>query len=91
MVRTTLQRPSLEYASPGIELIPAYSPEARGRSGRMFATLQKRLPQERRLAGISGIEEANRFLKEVSLPRHNARFATPAEANAPLRPLRGRA
>ena len=64
----------------GIELIPAYSPEARGRSERMFGTLQKRLPQELRLAGITGIDEANRFLKEVYLPQHNARFAAPAEA-----------
>ncbi len=64
----------------GIELIPAYSPEARGRSERMFGTLQKRLPQELRLAGITGIDEANRFLKEVYLPQHNAHFATPAEA-----------
>ncbi len=63
----------------GIELIAAYSPEARGRSERMFGTLQKRLPQELRLAGITGIDEANRFLKEVYLPQHNARFATPAE------------
>ena len=63
----------------GIELIPAYSPEARGRSERMFGTLQKRLPQELRLAGITDMAEANRFLKEVHLPLHNARFATPAE------------
>ena len=63
----------------GIELIPAYSPEARGRSERMFGTLQKRLPQELRLAGITDMAEANRFLKEVYLPLHNARFATPAE------------
>ena len=63
----------------GIELIAAYSPEARGRSERMFGTLQKRLPQELRLAGITEIAEANRFLKEVYLPQHNARFATPAE------------
>ena len=42
----------------GIELIAAYSPEARGRSERMFGTLQKRLPQELRLAGITGIDEA---------------------------------
>ena len=63
----------------GIELIAAYSPEARGRSERMFGTLQKRLPQELRLAGIAEIAEANRFLKEVYLPQHNARFATPAE------------
>ena len=52
----------------GIELIPAYSPEARGRSERMFGTLQKRLPQELRLAGITDMVEANRFLKEVFLP-----------------------
>ena len=63
----------------GIELIPAYSPEARGRSERMFATLQKRLPQELRLAGITGMAEANRFLREVYLPLHNARFAISAE------------
>ena len=63
----------------GIELIPAYSPEARGRSERMFGTLQKRLPQELRLASITDMVEANRFLKEVFLPQHNARFATPAE------------
>ena len=63
----------------GIELIPAYSPEARGRSERMFGTLQKRLPQELRLAGITDMAEANRFLKELYLPLHNARFAVPAE------------
>ena len=62
-----------------IELIAAYSPEARGRSERMFGTLQKRLPQELRLAGITDMAEANRFLREVYLPLHNARFATPAE------------
>ncbi len=64
----------------GIELIPAYSPEARGRSERMFATLQKRLPQELRLAGITDMAQANRFLKERYLPGHNARFAVPPEA-----------
>ena len=45
----------------------------------MFGTLQKRLPQELRLAGITDMAGANRFLKEVFLPQHNARFATPAE------------
>ena len=64
----------------GIEHIAAYSPEARGRSERMFATLQKRLPQELRLAGITDMNEANRFLDQVYLPGHNARFATPPEA-----------
>lgn len=63
----------------GIEHIPAYSPEARGRSERMFGTLQGRLPKELALAGIQGIEAANRFIREVYLPEHNARFAKPAE------------
>jgi transposase len=62
----------------GIELIPAYSPEARGRSERMFATLQGRLPQELRLAGITDREAANHFLAEVFLPAHNRRFRTPS-------------
>lgn len=62
----------------GIELIPAYSPQARGRSERMFGTLQKRLPQELRLAGITTMAEANRYLAEVFWPAHNARFARPA-------------
>ncbi len=66
----------------GIELIAAYSPEARGRSERMFGTLQKRLPQELRLAGISTMEDANRFLEEVFWPAHNARFAIPAAETA---------
>ena len=63
----------------GIELIPAYSPEARGRSERMFGTLQDRLPKELKLAGITDIDAANRFIAEVYLPQHNARFAVPAE------------
>jgi transposase len=64
----------------GIELIAAYSPEARGRSERLFVTLQKRLPQELRLAGITTMDEANHFLKQVFWPAHNACFARPAEA-----------
>jgi transposase len=63
----------------GIELIPAYSPEARGRSERMFGTLQNRLPQELRLAGITTMAAANRFLREKYLPEHNARFAVEPE------------
>ena len=58
----------------GITLIPANSPEARGRSERMFGTLQGRLPQELRSAGITTMAEANRYLSEVSLPAHNRRF-----------------
>lgn len=62
----------------GVEMIPAYSPEARGRSERMFGTLQNRLPQELRLHGIRDMESANIFLREVFLPKHNAQFSTPA-------------
>jgi transposase len=62
----------------GIELIAAYSPEARGRSERMFGTFQMRLPQELRVAGIADMAAANRFLAEVYLPQHNRRFASPA-------------
>jgi transposase len=63
----------------GIEHIPAYSPEARGRSERMFSTLQERLPKELKLAGITDMEGANRFIADVYLPAHNARFAKPPE------------
>lgn len=45
----------------------------------MFATLQDRLPKEFRLAGITGMDAANRFLADDYLPRHNARFARPPE------------
>jgi len=62
----------------GIEHIPAYSPEARGRSERMFGTLQDRLVKELKHAGITAIETANRWIREVYLPQHNARFVKPA-------------
>lgn len=58
----------------GIELIPAYSPEARGRSERAFGTIQGRLPQELRLAGIKTMEEANKYLKKVFIPNFNKLF-----------------
>jgi hypothetical protein len=51
--------------------------EARGRSERMFGTLQGRLPKELTLAGVTDAEAANRFIAEVYLPEHNARFARP--------------
>ena len=62
----------------GIEHIAAYSPEARGRSERMFGTLQGRLVRELADAGIDTIEAANRFLREVYLPDHNRRFTVAA-------------
>ena len=63
----------------GIEHIAAYSPQARGRSERAFGTLQDRLPKEFAMAGISTVEAANRWLREVYIADHNARFAIEAE------------
>lgn len=62
----------------GIEMIAAYSPEARGRSERAFGTHQGRLPQELALADITNMAEGNRYLTEVYLPAFNAEFAQPA-------------
>lgn len=62
----------------GIEHIPAYSPQARGRSERMFGTHQGRLPNELALYGITDIKAANRYLREVYMPAFNAEFACPA-------------
>jgi transposase len=72
----------------GIEHIAAYSPEARGRSERAFRTLQERLPKELALAGVTEVEAANAFIREVYLPAHNARFATkPADAQSAFVPV----
>lgn len=62
----------------GIEHIAAYSPEARGRSERMFGTLQDRLPKELKRAGVTAVASANCFIRELYLPAHNRRFAKPA-------------
>jgi transposase len=62
----------------GIEHIPSYSPEGRGRMERVFGTLQKRLPPMLRLNGIRTIDEANRFLGESYIFEHNDRFAVAA-------------
>ena len=62
----------------GITLIPAYSPEARGRSERTFRTLQDRLPKELAQAGITDMAAANRFLRNRFVPAYNQRFAVPA-------------
>src|SRR5208282_2880320 len=62
----------------GIQMIPAYSPQAGGRSERNFGTWQGRLPQELRLAGITTVEAANRFLRERYIAEFNRRFAVPA-------------
>jgi transposase len=57
-----------------IKHIAAYSPEARGRSERTFGTLQNRLPKELALHNITTIKEANRYIQDIYLPRHNAQF-----------------
>ena len=62
----------------GVQMIPAYSPQARGRSERNFGTWQGRLPQELRLRGIGSLEVANRFLREHYMAEFNRRFQVPA-------------
>ena len=62
----------------GIEMIPAYSPQARGRSERMFSTHQGRLPKELAAAGITDMAAANRYVSEIYLPAFNAEFMQPA-------------
>ena len=62
----------------GVEHIAAYSPQARGRSERVFHTLQDRLVKELALKEIDTVEAANLFLRDVYIPEHNARFAVAA-------------
>jgi transposase len=64
----------------GVQMIPAYSPQARGRSERNFGTWQGRLPQELRLAGIGTLEQANQFLRERYIAELNWKFAVSATA-----------
>jgi hypothetical protein len=61
-----------------IQLIPAYSPQARGRSERSFRTWQGRLPQELRIRSIDTLEAANRFLESEYITEFNRRFRRPA-------------
>lgn len=62
----------------GIEMIPAYSPQARGRGERNFGTWQGRLPQELRLQGVGTVEAANRFLKRSYIREFNRQFSVAA-------------
>ena len=72
----------------GIQMIAAYSPEARGRSERAFGTHQARLPRELAKAGITDMAGANRYLEAHYRPRHNREFgvraAEPASAFVPF-------
>ncbi len=63
----------------GVEHIAAYSPQARGRSERLFRTLQDRVPKELALAGVTTVAEANAWPHDTYMTAHNARFATRAE------------
>ena len=67
----------------GIEHIPAYSPQARGRSERLNRTFQGRLVNELRVAGISTVAAANRYLREQFLAAYDRRFAQPPTDPAP--------
>jgi hypothetical protein len=62
----------------GVQMIPAYSPQARGRSERNFSTWQGRLPQELRLRGIRTLEAANAFLSQQYVAEFNRKFQVPA-------------
>jgi hypothetical protein len=62
----------------GVKMIPAYSPQARGRGERNFGTWQGRLPQELRIRGITDRDAANRFLREEYIAEFNDKFAVPA-------------
>jgi transposase len=86
--RTKLTQVGRALARLGIEHILGYSPQARGRSERMNGTLQGRLVNELRVAGITTVATANRYLRTRFLPDFNAEFrrppADPAPAFVPL-------
>lgn len=63
-----------------VEVIPANSPQAKGRVERLFGTLQDRLVKELRLQNISTKERANEFLQKIFIPKFNAQFAVTANA-----------
>lgn len=72
----------------GIRMIPAYSPQARGRSERGFRTWQGRLPQELRIRGIGTVEQANDFLHKTYVAEFNSKFSvTAAEEGTAFMPL----
>jgi transposase len=74
----------------GIQMIPAYSPQARGRSERNFGTWQGRLPQELRIHGIKSLDAANAFLRERYIAEFNQRFqVAAAERGSAFLPRRG--
>lgn len=85
--KTRLTQVGRALARLGIEHIPSYSPQARGRSERLNRTLQDRLVNELRVAGISTLAAANRYLAEHFLPVHNATFACAPLGSVDLDPI----
>jgi len=72
----------------GIRMIPAYSPQARGRGERSFGTWQGRLPQELRLRGIESVEQANTFLRQTYIAEFNSKFSmAAAESGTAFMPI----
>lgn len=83
---TQVERALLEL---GIELIPANSPQARGRGERLWETWQGRLPQELRVAGVKTLEQANEYIHTQFIPWHNRSLRVPAkEEGSAFVPLR---
>ena len=86
--KTRLTQVGRALAHLGIEHIPSYSPQARGRSERLNRTFQDRLVNELRVAGITTLAAANHYLTDQFVPQHNATFARaprdPANAFVPL-------
>ena len=80
--KTVLTQVGRALSQLGIEHIAAYSPQARGRSERVFHTLQDRLPKEFKLAGIDTVETANTWLRDSFIADYNSRFAIQAEQTA---------
>src|SRR5262244_2388062 len=75
----------------GVRMIPAYSPQARGRSERNFGTWQGRLPNELFLKGITTVEQANEFLRQSYIAEFNRKFAVAAaQAGTAFVPVEGR-
>lgn len=67
----------------GIEHVPSYSPQARGRRERFYGSWQGRLPQELRTADVRAVPAANRYIREVFWPWHNTHWTEPARESGP--------
>jgi transposase len=89
--RQQLTQVGRALAQLGVEHIPAYSPQARGRSERLNRTFQDRLVNELRVAQVTTLPDANAYLRGQFIPDYNATFscapADPATAFVPLGPV----